>query len=389
MSPLNILLIFVPATVIAEHFHAGPVVIFGTACLGIVPLAHILGVATEHISERVGPGLGGFLNATFGNATELIIGMMALLGASELVRQSANPGPDKTAAELLASADQLIRVVQASITGSIIGNLLFILGLAFLIGGIGRERQRFSPKVAEVGNAMMTLAVAGLMAPSIIYWLDRFTQTAESRLSRETFIHLSEEVSVVLLIIYALSLLFSFKTHKHLYRPTDEAGDQDEDRHAHIGPLWSMKKSMVVLFVATLFIAFISEILVGSLEAAGKEMGLNPIFMGLVIVAMVGNAAEHASAVIIARRGNMDLALNIAMGSSMQIALLLAPALVLASTFMEKTMTLVFSPLEVASVGLAVAITTVVNLDGESNWLEGAQLLSVYIILALAFYHAF
>lgn len=382
---MNLLLVFIPIALAAEWFHAGAVVIFVTAGLGIVPLAHILGEATEHLAERVGPGLGGFLNATFGNATELIIGLMALSKASELTGLARNPPAGQTAAQLLQSAEELIDVVKASLTGSIIGNLLFILGLAFLVGGLGRESQSFSAKVVGVGNAMMTLAVTGLMLPSTIYWLDKLTKGPGQHLSEETFVRLSEQVSVVLLIIYGLSLLFSFKTHKHLYR--DPEGEDHTAVHA--GAVWGPKKAVGVLFVATLVIAGLSEILVGSLEEAGRAMGLNPIFMGLVVVAMVGNAAEHASAVMIARKDKMDLAINIAMGSSMQVALLLAPVLVLASTLMQKPMTLVFTPLEVAAVGLSVAISTVVNLDGESNWLEGAQLLSVYAMMALAFYHAF
>lgn len=385
MSPMSVLFVFVPVAILAEIFHAGSVVIFVTAGLGIVPLAHMLGEATEHVSDHVGPGLGGFLNATFGNATELIIGMMAIWRASQLQLASANPPPGKTAAQLLQGAEEMIDVVKASITGSIIGNLLFILGLAFLVGGLGREKQVFSDKVVGVGNAMMTLAVAGLMVPSIIYWLDKITTEHSHHLSDETYVHLSDHVAVVLLVIYVLSLVFSFKTHKHLYRlPEDE-----DHAPAHTEPAWSIRKAVGVLVGATVVIAGLSEILVGSLEEAGKAMGLNPIFMGLFVVALVGNAAEHASAVLIAKRDKMDLAINIAMGSSMQVALLLAPILVLASNLTAKSMTLVFKPLEVAAVGISVAITTIVNLDGESNWLEGCQLLSVYAILGLAFYHAF
>jgi Ca2+:H+ antiporter len=385
MPVMKILLIFVPVAIAAEVLHAGPVVIFITAGLGIVPLAHMLGEATEQISERVGPGLGGFLNATFGNATELIIGMMALIEASSLTKLAANPPADKTAQQLLTSAEELVDVVKASITGSIIGNLLFIMGLACLVGGVGRIKQVFSAKVVEVGNAMMTLAVAGLMIPSIIYWLDKWTKGPGQHIPEASVIHLSSLVAIVLLVIYCLSLVFSFVTHKHLYR-----GEPDEDHAAaHVEEPWTVKKAATVLTVSTIIIGVLSEFLVGSLEATGKAFGLNPIFMGLVVIAMVGNAAEHASAVMIARRDKMDLAINIAMGSSMQVALLLAPVMVLASNFMAKSMTLVFQPLEVAAVGLSVAITTIVNLDGESNWLEGAQLLSLYAILAIAFYYAF
>lgn len=384
MTVRNLMLLFVPVALAAEVFHLGPMVVFITAGLGIIPLAAILGEATEQIASRVGPGLGGFLNATFGNATELIIGLVAISTASGLVTQAAAPPAGKTAAELLQSADELIEVVKASLTGSIIGNLLFILGLAMLVGGFNREKQVFSSRVVSVGNAMMTLAVAGLMIPSVIYWLDHLSKGAP-HISESTFVDLSDHVAVVLLLIYGLSLLFSFKTHKHLYR-----SPEDEDHApAHVEEAWSTKKAMTVLIVSTSVIAVLSEFLVGSIEAAGKSMGLNPIFMGLVVVAMVGNAAEHASAVLIARKDKMDLAINIAMGSSMQVALLLAPVMVLLSNLGAKQMTLVFTPLEVAAVGISTAITTIVNLDGESNWLEGAQLLSVYVILALAFFHAF
>ncbi|MBI3893581.1 MAG: calcium/proton exchanger [Candidatus Wallbacteria bacterium] len=385
MKILNGLLVFVPIAILAEVFHAAPVALFLSAALGIVPLAHVLGEATEHVSEHVGPGLGGFLNATFGNATELIIGLMAIRSASLLQLASLNPPAGKSAAQLVQSAEDLIDVVKASLTGSIIGNLLFILGLAFLVGGYGREKQVFSAKVVGVGAAMMTLAVTGLMVPSIIYWLDKIGKEQANHLSDATYVHLSDHVSIVLLAIYFLSLVFSFKTHKHLYRSPEDEDYSPARLEAH----WSMRKACTVLAVATLIIAGLSEILVGSLEEAGKAMHLNPIFMGLFVVAMVGNAAEHASAVMIARKDKMDLAINIAMGSSMQVALLLAPILVLVSNLTAKSMTLVFKPLEVAAVGISVAITTIVNLDGESNWLEGAQLLSVYAILGLAFFHAF
>ncbi|MBI4872462.1 MAG: calcium/proton exchanger [Candidatus Riflebacteria bacterium] len=384
MTVRNFFLLAVPMAIAAEVFHLGPVVIFVLAGLGIIPLAGILGEATEQLSDRLGPGIGGFLNATFGNATELIIGLMALYSASQLASQAAAPPAGKTAQQLMASADNLVEVVKASITGSIIGNLLFILGLAFLVGGLGRDKQVFSAKVVGVGNAMMTLAVAGLMAPSIVYWLDHLAK-GSPHIPDATFVDLSDHVAVVLLVIYLLSLVFSFKTHRHLYR----APEDEDHAPAHVEEHWTTRKAVTILVVSTAVIAVLSEILVGSLDAAGKSMGLNPIFMGLVVVAMVGNAAEHASAVMIARKDKMDLAINIAMGSSMQVALLLAPIMVLASNLGSKTMTLVFTPLELAAVGISTAITTIVNLDGESNWLEGAQLLSVYAILALAFYHAF
>lgn len=399
---MKLLLVFIPVA-IAMRFtpYHDSLWMFLVTAIGIVPLAHLMGEATEELSEHTGPGISGFLNATFGNAPELIIATMGVLKGGEA-----------------------IEVVKASITGSILGNLLMITGLSMFLGGLKREKQTFNPKTVGVTNTMMILAVAGLMAPSTIYWVSSVPTLAhgavpsvqvshgpdgavdatapahpaahlpEAKVSHanvhsltERLEELSVGVSILLIIVYVLCLIYSFKTNHDVLSPP-EAAIADDGVVGYEGE-HSPKRAVITLFVATCFVAVLSEFLVGSLEVAGEALGLNPIFMGLVVVSAIGNVAEHASAVMIAIKGNMDLTLSIAMGSSMQIALFVAPTLVLFSFATGNHVNLVFTPLELVSVALAVALVTALTSDGESNWLEGAQLLCVYLILVLAFYFGF
>ncbi|MBI4748916.1 MAG: calcium/proton exchanger [Acidobacteria bacterium] len=352
---MNLLLVFVPVAMILEWvIHAQPIWIFVVSCLAIIPLAGLMGKATEHLSEKLGEGIGGLLNATFGNAAELIIAFMAL-------------------------REGLYDVVKASITGSIIGNLLLVFGLSALVGGLKFPNQTFNRTAANLGTTMLALSAFALLIPAVFHAI--VFGKAPATHERE----LSLEISIVLFITYILSLIFTLKTHKHLY--VGELGDAEEEAIGTHG--WSQGKSVGVLVGATAMVALISEFLVGSVEAAAKTLGMTEVFVGVILVAIIGNAAEHSTAVLMALKNKMDLAMNIAVGSSLQIALFVAPMLVFLSyPFGGKgPMDLLFTTLEVVSIVIAVTTTSLVSQDGESNWMEGVQLLAVYLILGIAFYN--
>jgi len=349
---LNWLSIFVPVTVGLEL--AAPesqVAIFVCACLAIIPLAGWMGRATEHLADKTGEGIGGLLNATFGNAAELIIGLVALRAG-------------------------LIDVVKASLTGSILGNLLLVAGAACLAGGVRVPDLRFNAAGARMMSSMLLLAAISLIMPAAFHYLGAGQIESERNLSLE--------ISGLLLVCYALSLLFSLRTHKKLFTASAAgAAEIEDEEHAP----WSLGRAFATLAIATGLVAWMSEILVGSVEAAAHRLGMTSLFVGVVVVAIIGNAAEHSTAILVARKNRMDLALGIAIGSSIQIALFVAPVLVLASYLIApQPMDLVFTPAEVLAVVVAVAITSQVTSDGESHWLEGAQLLAVYVILALVFF---
>lgn len=348
-SWVNVLLVFFPVSLVLEFSHAPAVWVFVTAGLAIVPLAGLIGKGTEVTAEHVGPGVGGLLNATFGNAAELIIAMFAL-------------------------SRGLFDVVKASIAGSILGNMLLVLGLSMLVGGWGRDRQRFNRTAAGASASMLVLATAALIMPAV--W-ELVVEGAIGRPSAAVQ-SLSVLTAVILLAIYLASLVFALVTHRELFAPVGT--------HPAHTPTHSLRSGIVLLVIATGFTAWIAEILVGAIEPAGAAMGLTQLFIGVIIVAVVGNAAEHFSAVVFARRGQMELAFTIAIGSSTQIALLVAPILVLASYAFGRPMDLVFNPFEITAVALAVLSVAVVSLDGESNWFEGLQLIALYLILAIAFY---
>jgi Ca2+:H+ antiporter len=345
---LRLLLVFVPVSFYLGMTHASATWVFVFACLAILPLAGLMGEATEHLTHRVGPGLGGLLNASFGNAAELIIAFMALrAGETEIVK--------------------------ASLTGSIIGNILMVLGLAMLLGGWKRKELVFSRLAAESGSSMMVLAVVALVIPAIYAQVTHHTHP-------EHLESISLDISCILILTYAASLLFSLKTHKRLFASAEEPAE------AVHGKAWPVGKSLGVLLAAAVLVAFVSEFLVHAVDEAGKAMGLGKVFMGVVVVAIVGNAAEHSTAILVAMKGKMDLALGIAMGSSMQIALFVAPALVIAGHFMGRPLGLEFTLLEVVAVMLSVSAVALLIHDGKTNWFEGFQLLAIYAILAIAFY---
>lgn len=351
---LNLLLLFVPVAVVLELMHASPTAIFAASALSILPLAGWMGRATEHLAEKMGEGIGGLLNATFGNAAELIIALMALRAG-------------------------LFDVVKASITGSIIGNILLVLGLSVLAGGLKFPQQRFNPQAAMLGSTMLALSAIALIVPAIFHWL----VIGSGRTAREQ--DLSLEIAVVLFITYILSLIFTLRTHTHLYVGGGTHAADTEEAVGTVG--WSRGKSVTVLLVATALVALMSEFLVGAVEATSKSLGLTEVFVGVILVAIIGNAAEHSTAIMMAMKNKMDLALNIAIGSSMQVALFVAPVLVFASYLLaSRPMDLLFTTLEVVAIVVAVAVVALIAQDGESNWMEGVLLLAVYTILGLAFY---
>jgi Ca2+:H+ antiporter len=345
---LNILLLSVPLLLVLELLHAGPLVLFGVSCLAIIPLAGVLGDATEELAGRMGPVGGGLLSGTLGNATELIIALLALKAGH-------------------------IEVVKASITGSIIGNLLLVFGLSLLVGGFGREKQTMERTNAGVNSSMLMLAVAGLVMPAV------FDLTVHGSLSQDfaDVQRLSLWTAGVLILTYFASFVFSFKTHKHLFVAED-----------HAQGTMKPKTAVLLMVAATVLIAFASEVLVGQIAYATKALGMTELFVGVIVVAMVGNAAEHSAAVFAAKKNKMDLSLTIAVGSSVQIALLVAPVLVFASHAVGHPMALVFNALEIAATVLSVVIVAHIAGDGETNWFEGAQLLALYILLAIAFFFA-
>ena len=344
-----VLLLAVPASIVLNAQHASPLLIFGTACLGVLPLAGLMGRATEQIAERTGPTIGGLLNATFGNAAELIIAFVALRAG-------------------------LVDLVKASITGSILGNLLLILGLSLVAGGLKAPILKFNRTSAGMSSAMLALAVAGLVFPAVFHALH---PTAAAQVA-VTELALSEAVAIILAITYGCSLLFSLHTHKSVFGPDAESTPE--------GPEWSLFKSVGVLALATAAVVVESEILVHAVEGVTESLGLSEVFLGLIIIPVIGNAAEHASAVLMARKGKTDLALQIALGSSTQVALLVAPILVLAGVLIGQPMNLVFTTFEVITLAVSTIVVSMITLDGESHWFEGVQLLALYAMVAAAAY---
>lgn len=349
MKILNSLLIFIPISIALSLAEASPNLIFLAACLAILPLAGIMGEATEEISKSLGPSLGGLLNATFGNAAELIITFFAL-------------------------KQGMLELVKASLTGSIIGNILLVLGLSILMGGLKHKKQRFNSMVAGTNASMLMLAVIGLLVPAI------FMHSIGDKAASQCTQALSFGVALILMTTYILSLYFSFGTHRDIIR------GMEGERQREI-PKWSKGKAIFILILATIFVVLESEFLVGSVEYVVSSKGLSEAFIGIIIIPLIGNAAEHGAAVIMAIKDRMDLSLGIAVGSSTQIALFVAPLLVLISFILNKPMDLVFNSFEVTSIAVAVTIANLISLDGESNWFEGVQLLGAYLIIALAFFY--
>lgn len=344
------MLVFVPVSIVLEVMHAGHVWIFIASALAIIPLAGLMGKATEHLSHSLGAGPGGLLNATFGNAAELIIALMAMQKG-------------------------MYDMVKASIAGSIIGNILLVMGLSVIVGGVKFKKQTFNRTAAGMGATLLTLSAIGLVVPAIFHFVVGSAYVEQEK-------ELSLEIAIVLFVTYILSLVFTLRTHKHLY--AGKAAQLEDEALSVSG--WSKRKSVLALLTATGIIAVMSEFLVGSVQHTAAALGLTDIFVGVIVVAIIGNAAEHSTALLVAAKNQMDLAINIAVGSSIQIALFVAPVLVFTSYAFGRPMNLLFSTFEVVSIALAVGIVSIISMDGESNWMEGVQLVAVYIILAIAFY---
>jgi len=351
---------FIPIAIALELAHANASLIFGASALGVIPTAALMGRATEELAARSGPGIGGFLNVTFGNAPELIIAFFAL-------------------------REGLQEVVKASLVGSILGNILLVMGAAMLVGGLKRERQTFDRTAAGVQSIMLLLACVALIMPAIYQLViggGLPSPTDESEQFGSDLEKMSIGVAIVLLATYVAGLFFSLRTHKDLFNP--EHAEED-----HVGEHWSVRKSVIALAIAGVAVGVMSEILVGSISEASESIGLSPFFVGIIVVAIVGNAAEHWVAIYFAARDKMDLAVNIAIGSSAQIALFAAPVLVLLSFFIGPfPMALVFNGLELGAIVLAILIANQVTQEGESTWFEGLQLLAVYAVLGLVFFYA-
>jgi len=355
-----LLLPFIPLAVVLELVNASPTLVFFTSALGVVPTAAIMGTATEELADRAGPGIGGLLNVTFGNLPELLIAFFAL-------------------------REGLHEVVKASIIGSVLGNVLLVLGGSMLVGGLRRERQTFNQKAASSQATMLILALAALTMPAVFELVKGGglpLPGAELVTFDDTVEKLSLTVAIVLLFAYAGGLWFSLISHRDLFNPPDEADYGDREP-------WSVKHSVIVLAIAGLAVGLMSEILVGSISHTAESMGLSEFFIGAVIVAVVGNAAEHWVAVYVASKDKMDLAINIAIGSAAQVALFVGPVLVVISFFVGPgPLALVFNGFELAGIVLAVIIASHITSQGESTWFEGLMLLALYTVLAAAFLFA-
>jgi Ca2+:H+ antiporter len=359
----------IPAAFASHHFGHGqgwePTATFVLAALGILPLAHLMGESTEHLAERTGPTLGGLLNATFGNAAELIIAIIAI-------------------------SKGLTPIVHASLTGSILGNLLLVAGGAMVYGGVGREKQTFSRRTAEANAGLLVVAVAAMLFPAIFHF------TAINLKDVEIVEHeqgVSVGTSIILLIVYGLGLLFTLKTHAHVFSHPRHS-ENCEPAAKNDGGTWPVGRAVTMLFLASAGVGVVAELLVGSAETMAHKLGWNEVFVGVILLAIIGNAAEHSTALMLARNGDMDTAMTICYQSSVQIALFVTPFLVLVSLAMSamaighsQALTLIFSPMEVVAVVLTVFIVVVVGMDGETNWFEGALLLGMYAILGIAFFY--
>jgi Ca2+:H+ antiporter len=351
-SAIYVLLIFAPIAAGLEFVHADHLVLFVVSAIALIPLAKLIGDSTEHLSTHYGPTAGSLLNVTFGNAAEIIIAVTAISAG-------------------------LLDLVKASITGAIIGNILLILGLSIVAGGFRYKEQSFSRENIGIQSSMLFLAVIGLAVPTIL------ATTILSPSENQGQVQLlSDALAVILLIVYILGIVFTFITHKHQFTPPETAEDMQESHGTH----WSKKKSFLLLAASMVGVIVVSEILVASVETTGKELGFGQLFVGAVIVGIVGNAAEHSSAILLSLKGKIELSIGIAAGSGTQIALFVVPILVFAGIAMGQPFTLVFTLLELATIFLAAIILNLIVHDGRSNWFEGVMLTAVYIIIAIAFF---
>ncbi len=352
----------------AVHYRATgrswePGITFLLSAISIIPLARLIGIATEQLAERAGPTWGGLLNATFGNACELIIGFVGLTKG-------------------------LTEVVKASLTGSILGNLLLVAGGAMVVGGWKRERQAYSRAAAQTNAGLLAVAVSAMLFPAIFHFSfqGRDPQLLDHEMS------LSIGASIILLAVYALGLIFTLKTHAHIFSPAPADSDEGPAGISRLHPAWTICKSVVILSVASVFVGIASELLTGTVEQMAQSLHWNEVFVGIVVIAVVGNASEHSTAIFLALRNDMETAMTITYQSSLQIALFATPVMVIFGSLLSGTaqgnrMDLIFSPMEVAAVLLSVAVVIVLGINGDTNWFEGVMLLGVYAILSITFFY--
>jgi len=346
MKYLKYLLIFIPISFIAKFMNVSCSIMFVLSCLSIIPLAGLMGEGTEEISFYSGPKIGGFLNGTFGNATELIISIFAL-------------------------KEGMFEVVKSSIAGAVIGNILLVIGASMFAGGLKYKTQKFNAKVSDITSSMLLFAVIGLCIPAL------FTHSVKPELLNSRYEGLSIFVGIIMIIIYIINLYFSFSSHKHIYT-------QPENNSEH-NAKWSLKKSITILIIATIILAIESEFLVGGIEDITRSLNLSEFFVGIILIPIIGNAAEHSTAVMMALKDKMDVSLEIAIGSSLQIILFVAPVLIFIS-LLFKPMSIIFNEFELIALIASVVIANRVSHDGESNYLEGIQLMAVYLIIAASFF---
>jgi Ca2+:H+ antiporter len=338
----------VPLSVIGSLMHWPSTILFGIYCLTIIALASYMGRATESLAVVAGPRIGGLLNATFGNAVELIISIFAL-------------------------KEGLVGVVLASLTGSVLGNLLLVAGLSFFIGGLKYKRQLFNVYDARHNSGLLMFAIiVAFVIPEVF----------SMEMTEQKTINLSVGISIILIALYLAALFFKLVSHRGVYHSEENEGGHHEEEV----PVWSKGKALAILFAATIAVAYVSENLVHTFEVVAESFGWTELFIGIIIVAIVGNAAEHASAIILAYKNKMDIAVEIAVGSTLQIAMFVAPVLVLISLFFPTSMPLVFTLPELVSMVSAVLLTVIISNDGETNWFEGLTLLAAYFIMGIGFY---
>lgn len=348
-DPIALLIIAIPIAMMARIYGWGDIWVFTLSATGVIPMAHFIGVATKVLADHTGPRIGGLLNATLGNAAELIITIFAI-------------------------KEGLLELVKASITGSILGNLLLVLGMSMVYGGLRFGVQSFDRRQASHNSILLTLAVIALLIPSVFsHYIGN-----EGSVKVEAF---SLGVAGIMILLYALGVIFSLKASGNQSKSTDAA-----DLHVQRDSRWSLRQSIIMLCLSTAGVAYLSELLVGSVEPVVAGLGISEFFLGIILVPIIGNVAEHLVAIQVAGQNNMDLSVEISIASSLQIALFVAPVLVFVSLIMGNPLTLIFNQLELLALIAGVIITALVSMDGESNWLEGAELLAVYAILGLAFF---
>tara|TARA_A100001037_G_scaffold55280_1_gene47556 strand:+ start:492 stop:1703 length:1212 start_codon:yes stop_codon:yes gene_type:complete len=358
---LNVLLIAIPITLYSEYVLHNPVMTFLASMVAIMPLAFLMGKATEEIALRTSESIGGLLNATFGNAAEMIIAGMAIFAAASLAEEGD-----------FAASEDMIDIVRASLVGSILGNLLLVLGLAFVWGGIHHKEQSFSPTAVGANGSLLLLAVVTLTMPTAYIF------AVKGDVTEESILNLSHVAAIILIALYGLFLLFQLRTHQELFAT--------DGKHHHDDPLMSYREAIVLLILATVVLGWMAEILVHSISKGASELGLKPLFIGVILLPFFGNAAEHFTAVTVAKRNKMDLSFAIAVGSSTQIAVFVAPVMVLIAWIVGVDLGFNFGVFETIAVFLSVLIANTIASDGKSNWLEGTMLLGTYAIMGAAFY---